>query len=134
MSLSAEIAPPRDLAADPRAERLHPAAAYALSLLMVAAATLGAILLDQVQTVPNLSLIFVLPVVVAAVSFGWGPALAAAVGGVLAFNFFLVDPRYTLRVADPANAWALILLLITAAIVSGVAAQSVRAISTGSAA
>jgi two-component system sensor histidine kinase KdpD len=81
---------------------------------------------DRVQTVPNLSLIFVLPVVIAAVSFGWGPALAAAVAGVLAFNFFLIAPRYSLNVTDPANIWALILLLITAAIVSAVAAQSRR--------
>lgn len=122
MSLSNEAAK----AADHRLERLPPWAAYALSLLMVAAATLAAVLVDQVQTVPNLSLIFVLPVVISAVSFGWGPALAAAVAGVLAFNFFLIAPRYSLNVADPANLWALILLLITAAIVSAVAAQSRR--------
>jgi len=115
-----------DIGAGPRTQRLHPAAAYALSLGMVAAATLAAVLVDEVQTVPNLSLIFVLPVVIAAVSFGWGPALAAAIGGVLAFNFFLIAPRYTLRVAEPSNLWALILLLIAAAIVSAVAAQSRR--------
>jgi two-component system sensor histidine kinase KdpD len=112
--------------AEPRSERLPAAAAYALSLLMVAAATLAAVLVDQVQTVPNLSLIFVLPVVAAAVSFGWGPSLAAAVAAVLAYNYFLIAPRYTFRVADPANIWALILLLITASIVSAVAAQSRR--------
>ncbi|WP_372785152.1 DUF4118 domain-containing protein [Phenylobacterium sp.] len=120
MSLSAERP------AEPRFGRLHPAAAYALSLAMVAAATLAAVLVDQLQTIPNLSLIFVLPVVIAAVSFGWGPSLAAAVAGVLAFNFFLIAPRYSLNVADPANLWALVLLLITAAIVSAVAAQSRR--------
>ncbi|WP_394763746.1 DUF4118 domain-containing protein [Phenylobacterium sp.] len=124
MSLSSEI--PATVAADHRFERLHPAAAYALSFLMVAAATLAAVLVDEVQAVPNLSLIFVLPVVIAAVSFGWGPSLAAAVAAVLAFNFFLIAPRYSLHVADPANLWALILLLITAGIVSAVAAQSRR--------
>jgi two-component system sensor histidine kinase KdpD len=70
--------------------------------------------------------VFVLPVVIAAVQFGWGPALAAAVAGVIAYNFFLIPPLYTFRVADPANVWALILLLIAAAIVSAVAAQSRR--------
>jgi two-component system sensor histidine kinase KdpD len=112
--------------AEPRLERLHPAAAYALSLLMVAVTTLAAVLVDQAQAVPNLSLIFVLPVVLAAVSFGWGPSLAAAAASVLAFNFFLIEPRYSLNVDDPANLWALMLLLITAAIVSGLAAQSRR--------
>ena len=128
MSLSPESPPDPtpDLPRAERPERMHSAAAYALSLLMVGAATLAAILVDQVQTVPNLSLIFVLPVVIAAVSFGWGPSLAAAVMGVLAFNFFLIAPRYSLNVAEPANLWALALLLITAAIVSAVAAQSRR--------
>jgi len=115
-----------DNRAEPRPQRLHHALAYALSLAMVAAATLAAVLVDQVQAVPNLSLVFVLPVVIAAVSFGWGPALAAAVAGLLAFNFFLIAPRYSLNVADPSNLWALILLLIVAAIVSAVAAQSRR--------
>lgn len=120
MSHSTE-APPTD-----HHQRLHPAAAYALSLMMVGAATFAAVLVDQLQTVPNLSLIFVLPVVIAAVSFGWGPALAAAVEAVLAFNFFLIAPRYSLNVADPTNLWALVLLLLTAAIVSAVAAESRR--------
>jgi K+-sensing histidine kinase KdpD len=128
MSLSTEIPEraPTASSAEHHFDRLHPAVAYSLSFLMVAAVTLGAVLVDDVQTVPNLSLIFVLPVVIAAVSFGWGPALAAAVLGVLAFNFFLIAPRYSLDVADPSNLWALILLLITAAIVSAVAAQSRR--------
>ncbi|THD79372.1 MAG: DUF4118 domain-containing protein [Phenylobacterium sp.] len=99
---------------------------YGLSLLLVAAATLAAIIVAQLVTVPNLSLVFVLPVVIAAVTFGWGPALAAAVAGVLAYNYFLLPPLYTLRVNDPANVWALVLLLIAAAIVSAVAAQSRR--------
>jgi two-component system sensor histidine kinase KdpD len=64
--------------------------------------------------------------VIAAVAFGWGPALTAVIASVLAYNYFLLAPRYTLQVADPANVWALILLLIIAMVVSGVAAQSRR--------
>lgn len=107
-------------------DRIHPVLGYSLSLVLVAGATFAAVVVDQVVRTPNLSLIFVLPVVIAAVSFGWGPALAAALAGDLAFNFFLIEPRYTLRVDDPANVWALALLLVTAAIVSAVAAQSRR--------
>ena len=55
---------------------------YALSLLMVAAATVLAVVVDQEVKVPNLSLIFVLPVILAAVSFGWKPAMAAAAAAV----------------------------------------------------
>jgi len=101
-------------------------AAYGLSLAAVALATTLAVGLRSRLGAANLSLVFVLPVLVAAVRFGWGPALAAAVVGVVAYNFFLIEPRYTLRVADPANAWALVLLLTVAAVVSAVAAQARR--------
>lgn len=110
----------------PRSERLPLWASYGLALGLVAVATVAALVVNHLGAIPNLSLVFVLPVVIAAVSIDWGPALAAAVAGVLAYNFFLIPPLYTLRVADPANVWALFLLLIAAAIVSGVAAQARR--------
>jgi two-component system sensor histidine kinase KdpD len=110
-----------------RPVRIPPVAAYLAALALVAAATLAAMIVDQVApATPNLSLVFVLPVVIAAVSFGFGPALTAAVGGVLAYNFFLIPPLYTFNVAEPANIWALVLLLAVAAIVSAVAAHSRR--------
>ena len=99
---------------------------YCLSVLMVAAASVVAVVFDQAVHIPNLSLIFVLPVVIVAVSFGWKPAMAAACLAVVADNFFLIEPRFTLGVADPANVWALGLLLVVAAIASTVAAQSRR--------
>ncbi|HEV2532531.1 DUF4118 domain-containing protein [Phenylobacterium sp.] len=122
--------------ADPaaRPERVPPWAAYGLSLALVALATLAAVIVAQLVTVPNLSLVFVLPVLIAAVSFGWRPALVAAVTGVFAYNFFLIPPLYTLRVADPANVWALILLTIAVAIVSAVAGESRRRALAGDAA
>ena len=118
-----EVRPP---APGPRAAALPVLARYGLALALTALATVVAIAVDRRLAVPNLSLVFVPPVVAAAVSFGFGPALAAAAAGVLACNFFLIAPRHTLRVADPANVWALGLLLLTAALVSAVAAQSRR--------
>ena len=109
-----------------RPPRPPPWVGYAVAVLLVAAATLAGVVVDQLVSIPNLSLVFVLPVVIAAVSFGWGPALAAAVAGVVAYNFFLIPPLYTFRVADPANVWALVLLLIAGSIVSALAAQSHR--------
>ncbi len=109
-----------------RSAPLSAFARYGLALALLAAATLAAVLFDQLTHAPNLSLVFVLPVVIAGASLGWGPALTAAVGGSLAFNFFLIAPRYTLRVASPENVWAVVLLLATAALVSAVAGQSRR--------
>jgi two-component system sensor histidine kinase KdpD len=99
---------------------------YGAALALVTAATTIAVSLEQWIATPHLALVFVLPVVIVAVSFGWRPALLAAVAGVLACNFFLIEPRYTLRVSDPANLWGLFLLLVVAAIVSGVASGARR--------
>jgi K+-sensing histidine kinase KdpD len=109
-----------------RAAALPVAAQYGLALVFVAAATILAFIVDHLIDAPNLSLIFVLPVVLAAVSFGWGPALTAAITGVLAFDFFFVTPRYTFLVASPNDLWALSLLLLIAIVVSSVAAEARR--------
>ena len=76
--------------------------------------------------IPNLSLIFVVPVIIAGVSLGLGPSLLSAILGALAFNFFLTEPRYSLAVDDPANIWAIGLLFVVEFIVSGVAFTSRR--------
>jgi two-component system sensor histidine kinase KdpD len=113
----------------PRSPARRPAAelGYAAAVALVALAAGAALLLDAAfGPIPNLSLVFVPPVVVAAVSFGAGPSLLAAALSALAYNFFLIAPRHTLRVADPANVLALVLLLGVAALVSAVAAQSRR--------
>jgi K+-sensing histidine kinase KdpD len=81
---------------------------------------------DREVTIPNLSLVFVVPVVIAGVSLGLGPSLCSAILGALAFNFFLTEPRYTLNVDDPANVWAIGLLFVVGLIVSGVAFTSHR--------
>lgn len=99
---------------------------YAMTFAAVGAATLAAIAVDRLLGAPNASLVFVLPVVLAAASFGWGPAMVAAGAGTVAYNYFLIEPRHTFRVADPANIWALLLLLATAGVVSAVAAESRR--------
>ena len=99
---------------------------YVASIAMTAAATIVAIGVDSKVNIPNLSLVFVVPVIVAGVSLGLGPSLCAAILGALAFNFFLTEPRYSLTVDDPANIWAIALLFVVGVITSGVAFTSGR--------
>jgi K+-sensing histidine kinase KdpD len=113
------------LSADPAGSMLRGPAPYLLSLGLVALATVLAFVVENLIAAPNLTLIFVLPVVIAATGFGWGPALLAAAGGVLSFDFF-TEPRYSFRIASASDIWAAALLLIIAAIVSTVAAESRR--------
>ncbi|MFZ0353885.1 MAG: DUF4118 domain-containing protein [Pseudolabrys sp.] len=99
---------------------------YLASIAMTAVATAVAVGVDSKLTIPNLSLVFVVPVIIAGVSFGLGPSLCSAILGALAFNFFLTEPRYSLAVDDPANVWAIGLLVVVGLIVSGVAFTSHR--------
>jgi K+-sensing histidine kinase KdpD len=99
---------------------------YLAALVMTVVATVLAVSVDVGVTIPNLSLIFVVPVVIAGAGFGLGPSLCSAILGALAYNFFLTEPRYSLAVSDPANIWAIALLFIVGLIVSGAAYTSGR--------
>jgi K+-sensing histidine kinase KdpD len=99
---------------------------YLAAIVMTAVATIVAIGFDSTVTIPNLSLIFVIPVVVAAVTVGLGPSLCSAILGALAYNFFLIEPRYSLAVDDPANIWAIGLLFAVGCIASAVASVARR--------
>lgn len=99
---------------------------YLASVAMTAVATVVAIAVDTHVSIPNLSLVFVIPVIVAGLSFGLGPSICSAILGALAFNFFLTEPRYSLVIDDPSNIWAMALLFVVGLIVSGVAFTSHR--------
>ena len=115
----------QDIALTPDADPLFgPVVRYLASIAMTVVATVVAIGVDSKIAIPNLSLVFVVPVIIAGVSLGLGPALCSAILGSLAFNFFLTEPRYSLAVDDAANIWAIGLLFIVGLIVSGVAFTS----------
>lgn len=99
-------------------------ARYLAAIAMTAVATALAVIVDSKVTIPNLSLIFVVPVIIAGLSFGLGPSLCSAIVGALAFNFFLTEPRYSFAVDDAANIWAIGLLFVVGLITSGVALTS----------
>lgn len=99
---------------------------HLLAAGLIAGTTVLALALDALARFPNLSLVFVLPVVLSAIWCGTGPSLSAAALAVLAYNFFLVEPRHTFQVADSSDVLALVLLLLVALAVSAVAAQARR--------
>ena len=115
--------PDADLPLDPTASVVL---RYLASFVMTAVATIIAIGVDRSVTIPNLSLVFVLPVIIAGVNLGIGPSLLSAILGALAFNFFFTEPRYSLTVDDPANIWAIGLLFVVGLIASGIAFTSHR--------
>lgn len=119
--LQPDIAPAVDT--DPLASEW---ARYLGAIAMTAAATVLAVAVDSKVSIPNLSLVFVIPVIVAGAGLGLGPSLCSAILGALAFNFFLTEPRYSLAVDDLSNIWAIGLLFVVGLIASGVAFTSRR--------
>jgi two-component system sensor histidine kinase KdpD len=68
--------------------------------LVVATTAVGAAA-RAVLDVPDVEMLYVVVVLVSAVFLGRGPAIASAVVGVVAYDFFFVPPTYTFNVADP---------------------------------
>ena len=99
------------------ARRLPGWARYGLALLGVALVTALIAALGRFH-LANASMLHLVVVLLAAVALGRGPAIAAALGAFLASNFFLVEPRLTLQVANPEE-WVTLVLLLLAAIVTG---------------
>lgn len=62
----------------------------------------------------NIIMAYVLASTIAAVRFGRGPAVAAAVANVLAFDFCFVPPRFTFSVADVQYIVTFVIMLIVA--------------------
>ena len=106
--------------------QLPPLAQYGVSVIFVALATVAAFGVEQLAGAPNVALIYVLPVIAAATSFGLGPSLGATIASVLAFDYFFTEPKFSLEIDSPTDIWAATLLLVIAMIVSALAAQSRR--------
>ncbi len=123
-SPAAAAAQPRD--DDTMAHRLPLPAQYVCALVAVALASAVGLGMEGVIVPANLTLVYVLPVIVSAIAFGWGPSLFAAVTSAAAFDFFFTEPKYSLAIASPSDVWSTGLLLLIGAIVSTLAAQARR--------
>ncbi|RUV52673.1 sensor histidine kinase KdpD, partial [Mesorhizobium sp. M7A.F.Ca.MR.228.00.0.0] len=73
-----------------------------------------AVVLDQFLDVRNLAIILLIGVLASAVTGGLWPALYACFASALAFNYFFLEPRYTLTIRDPESIVALGVFLVVA--------------------
>ncbi len=90
----------------------------------VLAASLVGETIDHFIRLPNLSIIFLMGVLVAAIYGGLTSALLASALSTLAYNFLFIEPRYTLTVAEPYEVFALIAYLGAAVLTGSLAARS----------
>ena len=96
---------------------------YAWSTAYEALTTLAANLLSTIISGTSLGMLFLVPVLVSAVSFGRLPALFTAIASVLAYNFFCLPPLYTFTIADPGNLVSFGVLLFVAIIAGNLGAR-----------
>jgi K+-sensing histidine kinase KdpD len=95
----------------------------ALAVAVLAPAVLAVVMYPFRNTLaaPALPMLFVLPVVVAAMIGGRGPAVLAALVGAAAFDFFLTEPFWSFRIHGQAD----VVVAVTLAVVGLAVAELV---------
>jgi two-component system sensor histidine kinase KdpD len=96
---------------------------YGIAALYVGATTALGMMIEAVISAPNISLVFLTAVLASAVRDGRWPGLFAAFLSMLSYNFFFLEPRYSLTIDDPANVLAFVFFSIVSVLASGLAAR-----------
>ncbi len=100
-------------------------AGYVLALLMVAGATLLCLLVSSRFGNSAVVMLYLPPVLAAAIYAGLRPALLAAFASTLAYNYYFTAPFRTFAINSPADVVTVLTLLLVA-VVSSQLAASVR--------
>jgi two-component system, OmpR family, sensor histidine kinase KdpD len=100
--------------------------AAAASVVVLAVVTLAIGLLKSFVPVLSLGTLYVFAVLPVAVGFGLVYAVLVSVASMLAFNWFYLPPVHTFTLSDSRNWFALAVYLVTAVVVSGLAASARR--------
>ncbi len=106
-----------------RSQRVVPLPFGYATLAVVAASAIGEFL-TSLTVIPNLSMLFLLAVLLIAVNFGIWPAIYASVLSFLAYNFLFIEPLYTFTIAEPFELLALVIFLVVAVITSALAGRA----------
>ena len=99
---------------------------YAEALVLVAVSTLVGMVIAPRWGNSAVDLIYLPTVLAIAVIAGLGPALVAAIGSALAYNYFFTAPYHTFRIHSPSDIVTVVVLFLVALVTSHLAA-SIRA-------
>ena len=97
---------------------------YLEGTLTTALATAVGVAIDRLIVLPNISLVYVVPVLIAAARHGLVPSLWVSALSVLCYNFFYLPPLYEFTIRDPANVVALFFFMVVAIVASALAART----------
>lgn len=96
---------------------------YGLTTAIVAGATAVSVAVGKYLPLPNISLVFVVAVLIVAMRFGLWPSLFASVISFLSYNFFFTEPYYTFTVVNRGDLSTIVFFLIVAVLVGNLAAR-----------
>jgi two-component system, OmpR family, sensor histidine kinase KdpD len=96
------------------------------SIVLLALVTAAIELLKAHVPVLSLSVLYLFAVLPVAVLWGQAYAIGVSIASMLAFNFFFLPPLYTLTLQDSRNWFALAAFVVTAILVSELAARARR--------
>ena len=91
---------------------------YLLAIALIAAITAVLFLLRDALDKTLIALLYLIPLGTITAQLGLGPGITSALAAFLAFNYFFIQPYYTLTVHHPADVVILIVFLIAAVVIS----------------
>jgi two-component system sensor histidine kinase KdpD len=97
---------------------------YILGFITFAITTIILYLLRGVLDTPLIALLFLLPVGINTAFWGLGPGILTAFSAFLGFNYFFIQPYYTLTVHHSRDLIVLIVFLIVAVVISQLVARA----------
>lgn len=96
---------------------------YLFALSATAAATGLGFLIDLWLPIANISVTYLLAVMIVAMKSGLRAGILASIWSFLAFNFFFTEPRWTFAITDTQNILTVVFFLIAAVVISNMAAR-----------
>src|SRR5476651_68585 len=97
---------------------------YFEGVITTGLATAVGVLIDTHVNLSNISLVYVVPVLMAAARHGLVPSLWVSGLSVLSYNFFFLPPLYQFTIADPANVVALFFFMFVSVAASALGTRS----------
>ncbi len=91
---------------------------YMLALLLIGLTTGALQLFGSVLDIEIVTVGYLVSVVVSTLAWGLGPGIVSGIAAFFAFNYFFVEPRYTLLVARPQDLLVLVVFLAMAVLLS----------------
>jgi NtrC-family two-component system sensor histidine kinase KinB len=105
---------------------MRPRSGYLRAVSLVAAATAIASALRWLFALEDPGTIFLTAVLLAAVTGGLGPSLVAAAASLFVYDFFFIEPLFSLNVTDPGDVVLMSVFVIVAVLVSHLTSRLTR--------